>query len=345
MEEETDKLEQACESVDTESLTTSSSGHSECLERIETLNRELEEKQTKIKKLQKYIQNVEEDGDRLSNELIIANSFRECFNKIASPMMMVDQSLTITYANQSFYDMTGTGPDILEQKTKCNDILKCDVQRDRCLLENCFGDGSSVSGEECGFVSSCGRKFTLTVDAFPIKNLATNEILGGIEFYQKVVEDTTRQFLMFTLRGQEFGINVENLIEIVSETKMVPVPRMPDFMYGVIRLRDGVFPAMNLARRLGLEEAEASNDRPKVVLKIVTGRNKATLCLGVDEVREIVTLTGDQIERLHALDEDASSGLVYGIAKQDQRSRVLIDADVLYDWETHPQVDLEAVCS
>ena len=56
----------------------------------------------------------------------------------------------------------------------------------------------------------------------------------------------TNQYLTFSLGKDKYAINIINTKEVLEATELTRVPRMPEFMCGVINLRGSVVPVIDL---------------------------------------------------------------------------------------------------
>ena len=177
------------------------------------------------------------------------------------------------------------------------------------------------------------------VDALPIHNIATGEILGGIEVFREVVEDTTTKYLMFSLAGQEFGISTKNLREVISMVEITAMPDTPDYVRGLINLRSQVIPIVDMNRRLGLQQGNPSTGNLIIVLEAKTAERPMVFGIIVDQVNEIRAINAHDVERLPSVGTGASEDLncrryIAGVAKQGDRATILLKCDGLIDsWE------------
>jgi len=53
------------------------------------------------------------------------------------------------------------------------------------------------------------------------------------------------KYLTFTLAGEEYGIGILKIREIIGMMPITSVPQAPDFVKGVINLRGKVIPVMS----------------------------------------------------------------------------------------------------
>ncbi|MBI5070548.1 MAG: chemotaxis protein CheW [Deltaproteobacteria bacterium] len=84
----------------------------------------------------------------------------------------------------------------------------------------------------------------------------------------------------------EYVIDLRRVREILPATDLVPVPRGPEWVDGVVHLRGAALPAVDARRRLGLPP-RPEGQRPRILL-VAVGRR--TIALLVDAVVGVVRL-------------------------------------------------------
>ena len=72
---------------------------------------------------------------------------------------------------------------------------------------------------------------------------------------RKAVE-ATEHLATFFLAGEEYGVDVRLVQEIIRVSEITQVPRAPEFVKGVINLRGRIIPVVDLKRKLGLGEVD-----------------------------------------------------------------------------------------
>jgi purine-binding chemotaxis protein CheW len=106
-------------------------------------------------------------------------------------------------------------------------------------------------------------------------------------------EDTQKdKYLTFHLAGEDYGIDVAFVTEIIGIQKITEVPDMPKCIKGVINLRGRVIPVMDIRLRFKLEKRKYDDRTCIVVVDI----NNTAVGLVVDEVSEVVDIPSDQVE-------------------------------------------------
>ena len=144
-------------------------------------------------------------------------------------------------------------------------------------------------------------------------------------------EDTQKdKYLTFHLAGEDYGIEIAFVTEIIGIQKITDVPDMPNFIKGVINLRGKVIPVMDVRLRFHMD-ARGYDERTCIV---VVDINKTAVGLVVDEVREVVDISEDCVEPPPTTGKGTSSRYLKGMGKMDDEVKILLDAEnLLYEEE------------
>jgi len=146
------------------------------------------------------------------------------------------------------------------------------------------------------------------------------DVLGGIG----VEEHGELHLVTFNL-GEEYGVPIGQVQEIIRVGRVTMVPNAPEYMEGVINLRGKVLPVLNLRRKLRLSY-EGHTKKSRIVVTEVRGK---TLGLLVDSVSHVIKVPGETVEE--APDEvlDVDTDYITGVCKLKERLIILIDLDRL----------------
>lgn len=147
-------------------------------------------------------------------------------------------------------------------------------------------------------------------------------------------EDTQKdKFLTFHLAGEDYGIAIAHVTEIIGIQKITEVPDMPDFVIGVINLRGNVIPVMDVRLRFGVEEKKYDERTCIIVVEI----NNTSVGLVVDKVNEVVDIPEDQIEPAPKTGKSTSSRFIQGMGKIGDDVKILLKVDkLLFDTIEQP---------
>jgi purine-binding chemotaxis protein CheW len=133
----------------------------------------------------------------------------------------------------------------------------------------------------------------------------------------------TVQFVVFRLGSEEFGLP----IAAVDEVALVPeqltrVPKMPQFLEGVINLRGEVLPVVEQRRRFDMPAFSGGGRRRLIVVR--TDRHRAGLI--VDSVSEVLRAPADAIEPPPELTGEGAR-LVNGVINTPLNGRMILLLD------------------
>lgn len=140
----------------------------------------------------------------------------------------------------------------------------------------------------------------------------------------------TMQLVIFRLNGQEYGIDIFKVNEIVPYSKPTKIPNSPAYIEGVLNLRGHVIPIISLKKKFNLEDA-ATDDRTRIIVAN-TGGNVAGFV--VDEASEVLTVDKDNIEPVSEIVSNISRKYISGVGKLDNgRMYILLNFNELYTEE------------
>lgn len=154
-------------------------------------------------------------------------------------------------------------------------------------------------------------------------------ILADENLYDE--EDTQKdKYLTFHLAGEDYGIDIAFVTEIIGIQKITEVPDMPDFVKGVINLRGKVIPVMDVRLRFHLPERDYDERTCIVVVDI----NETAVGLVVDQVNEVADIPEKDVEPPPRSSDGASSRFLKGMGKVEKEVRILLNVDkLLFDDE------------
>lgn len=147
-----------------------------------------------------------------------------------------------------------------------------------------------------------------------------------------VAFDTT-QYIVIKIGEEQYGIDIQHIDNIVRMQSMTRVPKVPAHLKGVINLRGEVIPVMSLRLKMGLEDDEITKSSRIIILKM---DQQEAIGIIVDQVKEVVTLNNEQIERM-SYDKEDRKPYVFAVGKQ------IREQDGEQDGELISLLDLVAV--
>lgn len=149
----------------------------------------------------------------------------------------------------------------------------------------------------------------------------------GDEFSQGLdaVSDHNLQLLTFSLDSEVFGAEISQIQEVLEYTKISRIPRMPNYMLGVINLRGKVVPVVDLRKRFQMPEAEVTVDTCIVIVEVEVDGEPTFLGLLADAVKEVMVLAKNDISEPPKVGSSIDSRFIYGMGKTTNEFIIILD--------------------
>ena len=131
-----------------------------------------------------------------------------------------------------------------------------------------------------------------------------------------------QEFLSFVLAEEVYGLGLGKIREILSPPPITPVPRSPRQVVGVCSVRGLLVTVLDLRRQMRLAESPVTR-RSRILL--VETDSTEVVGLLVDEVRQVLRLSENEIELATAALGGDVSDHVLGIGRPKDQVLILLD--------------------
>lgn len=144
--------------------------------------------------------------------------------------------------------------------------------------------------------------------------------------------EEAKQYIVVKLGNEQFGIDISYVDNIVRMQRITRVPKAQNYFKGVINIRGEIIPIMSLRIKFGLEADEFKNTTRILIIKL---EPQSVVGIIVDEVREVVSLPADCIDKVSASNAvDDRTMYLSGVGKHaDGLISILNIADVITEKE------------
>jgi purine-binding chemotaxis protein CheW len=134
------------------------------------------------------------------------------------------------------------------------------------------------------------------------------------------------KFLTFSLAGEEYGLEILKVREIIglaSPGAITRVPRTPPFIRGVINVRGKIIPLLDLRLKFGMDPAEHTAETCAIIVQ------PAGLEVGlvVDRVLEVLDIPAGAIGDTPAFGAGFDTEYLLGVALAGDRVRLLLNIE------------------
>ncbi|MBU5472904.1 chemotaxis protein CheW [Roseburia sp. MSJ-14] len=142
-----------------------------------------------------------------------------------------------------------------------------------------------------------------------------------------VLENDRKQYIVVKIGSEQYGIDISYVDNIVRMQKITRVPKAQNYFPGIINLRGEVVPVMSIRTKMGLEPDQFTDASRIIILKV---EQQGSLGIIIDEVKEVVTLGEDEIDKV-ASAKDEKSNFINGIGKHGEELISLFDINAIID--------------
>ena len=148
--------------------------------------------------------------------------------------------------------------------------------------------------------------------------------------------------MTFSLAGEEYGIGILKIKEIIGMMPVTTVPRAPRFVKGVINLRGKVIPVMDLRLKFGMEEMSYTERTCIIVVEIKSQVGTVLIGIVVDSVSEVMNIKESDIEETPTFGDRLDTATILGMAKMNGGVKILLDIDRVLSGEEISVLDKAA---
>lgn len=143
---------------------------------------------------------------------------------------------------------------------------------------------------------------------------------------EKRVEAISRRWLAFSLGSEDYALDISMIREILKPREITEIPRVPDFLLGIISLRGSIIPIFDLKLRLGLGVTTIDSDSRIIVCQ--EGDRLAGLL--IDRITQVTTIQDEGIEPPPAIFSGRERAMLEGVGRVQGNVLILLNiANVL----------------
>jgi purine-binding chemotaxis protein CheW len=148
--------------------------------------------------------------------------------------------------------------------------------------------------------------------------------------------DELIQLVSFLVAGEEYGVEVLRVREIIRMPGITRMPNTPAHVEGIINLRGQVIPIISMRKRFGISDSEHGSRTRIIVMDVGGGLNGFI----VDAVSEVIRIHASEIQPPPAV---VSGGMgqefITGVINHAERLLVVMDIDRMFSDEEHAQFE------
>lgn len=145
------------------------------------------------------------------------------------------------------------------------------------------------------------------------------------------------QYLVFTSRSQDFGIQAMRIQEISAPLIITKVPNTPPYIEGIINLRGRLVSVMDFRKKFMFEPKEQDEDTRIIMVEY----GSYPIGIIVDSAEEVIKIPNEKVQKLpEVITTSVSQECITGVGMPDsKRLVILLDADKVLSSTDLAQLD------
>jgi purine-binding chemotaxis protein CheW len=154
------------------------------------------------------------------------------------------------------------------------------------------------------------------------------------EKHQKSKEQSElMQLIIFKLAGEEYGLSIDQIKEVVLTPRIARMPQTPSYIKGVTNIRGNIIAIMDLEQKFGLGEGLIESAKQDYTLVVENADFKIGIL--VKEVPNTLTIEVDDIDKASTLIQYSTldASCLMGVVNVGDRMIILIDMIKLIESE------------
>lgn len=140
----------------------------------------------------------------------------------------------------------------------------------------------------------------------------------------------TSQYLSFNLGEEIFALDISKVREVLDNTKVTKVPKVPDYMLGVINLRGKVVPIIDLKMKFSMPLTEQTVNTCIIISDVSLNKESITLGIMSDSVQEVFDLDAESIEPAPSIGTQLDIDFLTGMGKRGEDFILILDIDRVF---------------
>jgi purine-binding chemotaxis protein CheW len=140
---------------------------------------------------------------------------------------------------------------------------------------------------------------------------------------------TVRQYVTFSLMGEEYALQIDQVREIIQCERVTSIPSMPPVVRGMMNLRGTVVPVIDLPLKFGLPATPIGPATYLVVVDAAWSGEVARLALLTTELGRVIDVAPGDLKPVPDFGTRIQSEYLRGVGQIDGRFVLFLDTERL----------------
>lgn len=147
------------------------------------------------------------------------------------------------------------------------------------------------------------------------------------------------KYLTFKLADEEYGLPIMKVQEIIGLMPVTKVPRVPEYVRGVINLRGRIHPTIDLRLKFGIVAKEDTERTCIIVVEVESVKGNVNMGIIVDEVAEVLDIKSSEIDVTPDFGTSINTAFILGLGVVKGDVKMLLDIDKILSTQEVEELD------
>jgi purine-binding chemotaxis protein CheW len=140
-------------------------------------------------------------------------------------------------------------------------------------------------------------------------------------------------YLSFHLGKEVFAVSVNKVLEVLEKQSITEVPKMPEYIRGVINFRGDILPVLETRVKFNMPIRDENKKYVIIVLDLQFKDRTVALGAIADSVRDVLEIKEEDIKPVPELGSEYNTEFLKGMIKNDERFLMILDIDKVFEME------------
>jgi len=144
---------------------------------------------------------------------------------------------------------------------------------------------------------------------------------------QKEASNGIQRYLTFFVDGEQYGLNIRNVKEIIASMNITTVPKTPPYIKGVINLRGAVIPVIDVRLKFGLEE-KAHDVNTAIIINVI---DNVSIGFIVDRVEDVLSVSATQLTDAPRFGASVDTSFIENVAEINDHVIMILNLKRIFE--------------
>lgn len=136
--------------------------------------------------------------------------------------------------------------------------------------------------------------------------------------------------LSFKLGKELLGVNVQNVLEVLRNTGITPIPRSENFVRGIVQFRGEIVTVIDFSDKLNLHQNTATTGKVVIIFHIKNASQSFKVGILADDVKAVDEVPQETIKTVEEINHYYNPEFLKGVYKKDKDFVIILDIDKIF---------------